>query len=79
MRRSEKRGVGLRWVEEPHVGYNPRTGETDPTIRRRIQRDFEMPIGDADDAYILAQLGEESSRSHGTGAKHGSSGDLTDL
>ena len=57
----EVRGVGLCWVDEPGTGYNPKTGETVPTTRRRIRRDFEMPIGDAFDSYILAQLDKRGS------------------
>ena len=72
----EVRGVGLRWVDEPGTGYNPKTGEIVPTKRRRIRRDFEMPIGADFDAYILAQLGERRSRPMDGGTREATPDDI---
>ncbi|MFH7028642.1 MAG: hypothetical protein ACHBN1_25425 [Heteroscytonema crispum UTEX LB 1556] len=40
----QKRGVGMYWEEYEKQGYNPITGETVPTSRRRIKRDLNLPM-----------------------------------
>jgi len=48
------RGVGLRWVEEHRIGHNPITGQDVPVVRRRLQRDLDLPFGAVFDAYLKA-------------------------
>lgn len=48
----QKRGIGLRWVEYAKPAYNPHTGESTTTVRRRIQRDDDLPLKDDYGRYI---------------------------
>ncbi len=52
----QKRGVGLIWRDYPCTGFNPRTGESVATYRRRIHVDLELPRGDAYGAWITSQM-----------------------
>ncbi len=40
----QKRGVGLFWQTYEKEGKNPKTGTVTVARRRRIQRDFELPM-----------------------------------
>ena len=40
----QKRGVGLYWQEYQKQSLNPQTGESVAATRRRIRRDFELPL-----------------------------------
>jgi tRNA(His) 5'-end guanylyltransferase len=73
----ELHGVGLRWVEEPGTGFNPKTGETVPSVRRRLRRDLDLPIGDAYGAYVLAQVSEAQSGPVGPTAEDASPADCS--
>ena len=42
----QKRGVGVYWVEVEKEGYNPLTGETVSTWRRKLNHDLELPMKD---------------------------------
>ncbi|RCJ21981.1 guanylyltransferase [Nostoc minutum NIES-26] len=48
----QKRGVGLYWEEYHKQGFNPVTGETVPALRRRIRRDFDLPMKDEYSQFI---------------------------
>jgi tRNA(His) guanylyltransferase len=44
----QKRGIGLYWEEYDKPATNPKTGEAVMTKRRRVKRDFELPMRDHD-------------------------------
>lgn len=48
----QKRGVGLYWEEYHKLGYNPITNEAVPALRRRIRRDFNLPMKDEYSQFI---------------------------
>lgn len=49
----QKRGVGLYWESFQKEGLNPKTGESAlSNQRRRIKRDFELPMKEAYDGFI---------------------------
>jgi tRNA(His) 5'-end guanylyltransferase len=48
----QKRGVGM-WIEEyGKEEFNPITGETKMTTRKRIHVDYELPLGDEYGSFI---------------------------
>jgi tRNA(His) guanylyltransferase len=53
----QKRGVGLYWEDYQKVGYNPVTDETVPTVRRRIRRDFDLPMKEKYSTWIRERFG----------------------
>ena len=55
----QKRGVGLYWESYQRLGYNPISGETVPTLRRRIKRDFDLPMKDEYSEFIRKFFQEE--------------------
>ncbi|MBU0553784.1 guanylyltransferase [Myxococcota bacterium] len=52
----QKRGVGLRWIEVEHEGFNPKTQERVITQRRRLEIDYELPMREAYSEQIRALL-----------------------
>ena len=42
----QKRGVGVYWVEYDKSGFNPITNQTKTAQRRRLQVDYELPLGE---------------------------------
>lgn len=48
----QKRGVGLYWEEFDKAGQNPRTGQTTIARRRRVRRDYELPMKDAYGEFV---------------------------
>jgi tRNA(His) guanylyltransferase len=40
----QKRGTGLYWEDYEKPATNPRTGEAVRSVRRRIKRDFDLPM-----------------------------------
>ena len=42
----QKRGTGLYWETYDRPAQNPKTGETTTSTRRRIRRDFDLPMRD---------------------------------
>lgn len=42
----QKRGVGLYWTNVTKLGFNPKTKEPTPTIRREILIEKNLPIGE---------------------------------
>ncbi|MDY6782193.1 MAG: tRNA(His) guanylyltransferase Thg1 family protein [Cyanobacteriota bacterium] len=48
----QKRGVGLYWEDYQKVGYNPVTDETISTTRRRIKRNFDLPMKEKYSTWI---------------------------
>jgi len=52
----QKRGIGLYWVNYDKAGINPKTGEKTSTQRRKIYIDYDLPMRDEYDAFILKIL-----------------------
>jgi tRNA(His) 5'-end guanylyltransferase len=40
----QKRGIGVLWEDEPHVGENPKTGAPVTTTRRRAVVSYDLPM-----------------------------------
>jgi len=40
----QKRGIGILWEDEPHVGENPKTGAAVTTTRRRAVVSYDLPM-----------------------------------
>ena len=43
----QKRGIGMTWTDEVHVGTDPRSGAEVRSTQRRAVTDFELPVGRA--------------------------------
>ena len=54
----QKRGVGLSWEEFEKMGKNPLTGETSIARRRRIRREFDLPMKDAYGEYVRSLISQ---------------------
>ena len=54
----QKRGTGLYWETYEKPATNPKTGEAVTTTRRRIKRDFDLPMRDEHDRFIDTFLNE---------------------
>jgi tRNA(His) guanylyltransferase len=52
----QKRGTGLYWEEYDKDGFNPQTGQSVKTIRRRIKRDLELPMKEEYSQFIQTFL-----------------------
>lgn len=52
----QKRGIGFYWINFDKAGVNPKTGGKTVTIRRKIFVDYELPMRDEYDAFILKIL-----------------------
>ncbi len=55
----QKRGTGLHWETYEKASADPRTGAAVTAIRKRIHREFELPLGDAYGEFILRLLNSE--------------------
>lgn len=58
--RWERRGVGLSYVTYQKRGVDPRTGAETLAERQRIERNFELPVGDFYAAYVSSQSARRS-------------------
>lgn len=56
----QKRGSGLYWESYQKEGQNPVTGKTELAARRRIKRDFELPVGEPYGQFIAKLLAQYS-------------------
>ena len=54
----QKRGVGLYWEQYNKPARNPSTGEKVMARRRRIKRDFELPMREGYGRFLEKLLGE---------------------
>jgi tRNA(His) guanylyltransferase len=54
----QKRGVGLYWEQYNKPAQNPSTGEEIKAQRRRIKRNFELPMKDEYGQFLQKRLGE---------------------
>ena len=50
----QKRGVGLYWEQHQKPSANPLTGEAVIALRRRIKRDFDLPMKDEYSQFVKA-------------------------
>lgn len=48
----QKRGIGVLWEDEPHVGTDPRTGAAVTSTRRRAVVELELPMKTAFDDLV---------------------------
>lgn len=48
----QKRGVGLFWEFYEKIGRNPQTGEETKAQRRRIRKEFELPMKDVYNLFV---------------------------
>ena len=53
----QKRGVGLYWETFDKIGTNPVTGQSVVARRRRIKRDFDLPMKDEYGRFIADLIG----------------------
>lgn len=53
----QKRGVGLYWEQYEKVGTNPVTGQSVIAQRRRLKRDFDLPIKDEYGQFVAGLIG----------------------
>ena len=60
----QKRGVGLYWEVFEKPSQNPVTGDETVARRRRIKRDYDLPMKDEYSEFIL-RIVEEGPASHG--------------
>ena len=51
----QKRGIGVYWADVEKVGYNPVTKQDVTAVRRRLNVDYELPLG-ARYAQMVAEL-----------------------
>lgn len=52
----QKRGVGLRWEEFKKEGWNPVKKQKEEAIRRKINVEMDLPMGEAYNQYLLEIL-----------------------
>jgi tRNA(His) guanylyltransferase len=48
----QKRGIGIYWEDYEKPSTNPKTGEQTIAIRRRLQRNLDLPMKDEYSAYV---------------------------
>ena len=58
----QKRGVGLSWEEYDKVGENPLTGEASIARRRRIRKEFDLPMKDAYGEYVRSLISQPQTK-----------------
>jgi len=58
----QKRGVGLYWETYEKPAMNPKTGEAVMSLRRRIRKDYDLPMKEAYDE-LIGSLVQEPPRS----------------
>ena len=51
----QKRGIGVYWADVEKAGYNPVTKQEVTTVRRKLEVDYELPLG-ARYAEMVAEL-----------------------
>jgi tRNA(His) 5'-end guanylyltransferase len=49
----QRGGVGLYWEAYEKLGYNPVTRSSVTATRRAVKRDFDLPLGDDYEAFLL--------------------------
>ena len=56
----QKRGVGFYWMNYDKKGINPKTGEKKLTQRRKIYVDYDLPMRNEYDGFILEILEKDT-------------------
>ena len=56
----QKRGIGVYWADVEKTGFNPITKQEVTAIRRGLEVDYELPLGEKYAQYITAFLETES-------------------
>ncbi len=59
----QKRGIGMVWKEEEHVGIDPRSGAEVRSTDRRAVADFDLPSGTAFEQLVRGIVCEQGSLS----------------
>ena len=59
----QKRGVGLYWETFEKDAFNPKTGEAVKATRRRIKRDFDLPMKEEYGRFVEAWRGCDAAQS----------------
>jgi tRNA(His) 5'-end guanylyltransferase len=57
----QKRGIGLYWKKQMKKGFNPKEQTETETVRNAIEIDYDLPMGDEYDQFILEKLSENES------------------
>ena len=52
----QKRGIGVYWADIEKIGFNPITKTEEKTIRRKLQVDMELPLGETYGKMVLSFL-----------------------
>lgn len=55
----QKRGIGLYWENATKEGYNPKKGEVVNVIRRQLKVEYELPMKDEYDKFIMTIIDKE--------------------
>lgn len=55
----QKRGIGLYWEAYEKQGRNKLTEKPVTAVRRRVKREFELPMKEAYSAFVLGRLGQQ--------------------
>jgi tRNA(His) 5'-end guanylyltransferase len=56
----QKRGAGVYWERFEKQGFNPKTGQSVPAVRRRLKIDRDLPLGDDYGGFIRGLLDEDN-------------------
>ena len=51
-----KRGIGVYWADVEKIGFNPITKTEEKTIRRKLQVDMELPLGETYGKMVSSYL-----------------------
>lgn len=60
----QRRGTGLYWEDYEKDGFNPKTGTTTKTARRRIRVEMELPMKERYDAFLAERVREAEDGKH---------------
>lgn len=52
----QKRGIGLYWRNYDKEGFNPKTGERVTVQRREIKADYDLPMKDEYDKFLMERI-----------------------
>ena len=58
----QKRGTGLYWESFSKAGFNPKTGQAVNAERRRVKIDYDLPMKDSYDEFLLQLLAQSSNK-----------------
>jgi len=58
---NRRQGIGLYWEEFAKPSLNPKTGESVTAQRRRIKRDFDLPMKEEYSVFVESLLSRSQS------------------